>query len=328
MAGVTVCAAICTRDRPEQLRRALHSIRLQTVPPAAVLVVDNAPRDGQTRALLRDEFPEVRYLREPIPGLDFARNRALAESSHDVVAFMDDDAVADQGWVEAIGAAFAQDSEVGVCTGRIAPLELDSDAQRTFEANGGLFASGERRITARRPQPGQWWRDKPPIAWAISLGSGCNLAVRRRSALDLGGFDEALDLGSALPGGGDNDMVWRMLLAGYAAVYEPQARVRHEHRREAGAVRDQIVGHHRAMMTLLGKAAVQTRGAERLPVLAFLGWRLAKPAVRLLRRAAGRDPLPASVLLRSWVACWGGVGSYPLARRVANQRRNHAYDQN
>ena len=317
--GVTV--AICTRDRPALLRRALHSLVAQAAPPDEILVVDNGSPAGAVRAVV-EEFRGVRYVTEPVPGLDFARNRALSAATHDVVAFLDDDAIADRGWVRGMRALFAEHPGAAAGTGRIAPLALETEAQRLFEANGGLFADHETRVRlpadAARPLRG---RRVPLIAWAVSVGSGANLAVRRSAALAVGGFDEALDLGAVLPGGGDNDMVWRLLQAGHEVVYEPRAIVRHEHRRERDAAMQQIVGHQRALIALLTKAVVHTRGVGRMPVIGFLLWRLAKPGVRLARRAVGRDPLPASVLLRMWLACAGALVAYPHARRVAGQRR-------
>jgi hypothetical protein len=63
---------ICTRDRPDELRRCLASLPQQTLRPREVIVIDNASRDGRTRevALAAGAI----YLREDRPGLDIARN--------------------------------------------------------------------------------------------------------------------------------------------------------------------------------------------------------------------------------------------------------------
>ncbi len=319
--AVTVSAVICTRNRPDQLRRALRSLRTQSVAPSEILVIDNAPFDECLRELVAHEFPGVRYVREPIPGLDFARNRALRAANAEIVAFLDDDAVADREWVRVITGVFDESSGVGACTGRVAPLSLDTEGQRLFEANGGFARGGERvRLPADARRQLHGW-PAPLIAWAVSVGSGCSLAIRRAEALALGGFDEALDLGTALPGGGDHDMLWRMLAGGREVVYEPTALAQHEHRRELAEVFDQIVGHQRALIALLTKTALQARGARRFPVIGFLVWRLLKPGVRLLRRAARRDPLPAAVLWRMWAHCWQGLFSYAPSRRLAQRRR-------
>ena len=320
---VSVTAAICTRNRIPLVRRALASLLAQSQPPAEILVVDNAPEDERLRALVARAFPTVRYVCEPSPGLDFSRNRALRETTSDIVAFLDDDAVADAGWSAALAAAF-RSPQVGAVTGRVEALALETDAQRLFEANGG-FGRGSRRVRlphdAGQPLHG---RRAPLIAWAVSVGSGCSLAVRRDLALRLGGFDEALDLGEVLPGGGDHDILWRVLESGYEVVYEPDALARHEHRREPAAMAAQVSGHQRALVALVVKTLTRARGRRLASIAAFLAWRLVKPGHRLAKRLVGRDPLPVSLLLRMWRDCVRGLWAYPLARREAERRRRPA----
>lgn len=313
--------AVCTRDRPEELRRALASLAAQVQPPAEVLVIDNAPTDGRTRELVEREFSGIRglrYLEEPAAGLDFARNRALAAALGDVVAFLDDDAVADPGWTRAMLEPFQRDLKVAAVTGCVLPFALETDGQRVFEANGG-FSRGEREVRLPRdvgePLHG---RPAPLIAWAVSVGSGCSLAVHRWRMLALGGFDEALDLGPELPGGGDHDALWRLLDAGWTVVYEPAARARHEHRRELRAACAQIVGHQRALVAFLVKTFGNARGRRKLEVLAFLLWRLVKPLVRLLTPG---DPLPLGTRARMLLHCWRGLWSYGAARKLVRLRR-------
>ncbi len=320
--GVNISVAVCTHARPAQLARALASLEAQRPAAAEILVVDNAPRDDATRALVADRFPGIRYVHEPVQGLDFARNRALTSARGDVVAFLDDDAVAAEGWLGALAAAFDTDPAVVVCTGRVEALGRATEGERVFEANGG-FSRGADRIRlpadAARPLHG---RPAPLIAWAVSVGSGCSYAVRRATALALGGFDEALDLGAALPGGGDHDLLWRALQAGHTVVYEPAALARHEHRPELDGVYAQVVGHQRALLAFLYKHVMDADGRSRGPLAGYLAWRLMKPGVRLARRAVGRDPLPAPVLARMWWNCWAGLAAYPRARRLARARRS------
>ena len=314
-------AAVCTRDRPEQLARALESLRAQSPAPAEILVIDNAPMDDSTARMVAERFPDVRYLRERVPGLDFARNHALRASTHSVLAFLDDDAVAAAEWAQAFSRVFEADANVAIATGRVEPWVIETPGQLLFEANGG-FGRGDERVRlpddAGRLLHG---RRAPLIAWAISVGCGCSYAVRRTVALELGGFDEALDLGSPLAGGGDHDMLWRALEAGWRVEYQPDALAWHEHRREMAAVYRQIVGHQRAVLAFLSKHLVRTSMKRCLPLLAYVSWRLVKPGVRLVRRGLGRDPLPVSVLLRMWWNCWVGLSAYPVARVVARARK-------
>jgi GT2 family glycosyltransferase len=317
--GIT--AVVCTRNRPHQLARALASLRAQSPPVAEILVIDNAPGDDSTATLVAERFPGVRYLREPVPGLDFARNRALHAATQPIVAFLDDDALAASDWARTLSQVFEADANVAVSTGRVEPLVIETPGQLLFEANGGFGRGGMRiRLPDDAWRPLHGWR-APLIAWAISVGCGCSYAVRRTVALELGGFDEALDLGSPLAGGGDHDLLWRALEAGWGVVYQPQALAWHEHRRDLAAVHGQIIGHQRAVLAFLGKHLARSSVRRGFPLLAYVGWRLLKPGVRLVRRGLGRDPLPSSVLLRMWWNCWIGLSAYPVARVVARTRR-------
>ena len=318
--ALSLTAAICTRGGGRPLERALESLVRQRPRPAEILVIDNAPAGDVVRRVA-EAYRVVRYVREPIAGLNFARNRALREAGSDIVAFLDDDAVADREWSGAVLEVFTGNPQVAACTGRVEALRLETAAQRLFEANGG-YSRGSERV--RLPEDSgtrklHGWR-APLIAWAVSVGSGCSLAVRRRAALELGGFDCALDLGDALPGGGDHDMLWRLLGAGQQIVYEPRALAWHEHRRELDDALRQIAGHQRALVAFLAKSAVAGPGGKRLGVAVFLVWRLLKPGVRLARRLLGRDRLPPGALLSVWWNSWLGLIAYPRARRMARRR--------
>ncbi len=323
-APLTLSVAICTRNRPDELVRALRSLTRQSLTDMEILVIDNAPSGGATHDAVSTDFPAVRYVVEPVAGLNVARNRALHEARGDVVAFLDDDAVADPHWGATVLSVFDENPNVGVCTGRVEPFSTRSPGERAFEANGG-FSRGLQSIRLPGATNLRLHGVRAPlIAWAVSVGSGCNFAVRRDLALALGGFDDALDMGAFLPGGGDHDMLWRVLCAGHEALYEPTALALHEHRRELSATYEQIVGHQRALVAWLTKVVSQSRGGPFLSATCFLAWRVMKPSIRLIRRAVGRDPLPVPVLFSMWWACCRALRVYPLARRVAEERRREA----
>lgn len=312
--------AVCTRDRPEQLARLLASIAAQTCAPAEVLVVDNAPADDRTQSLVARGFASFRYLRETAPGLDFARNRAVREASGAIVAFIDDDAVADPGWVEETLRVFGESPRIAACMGKVDALSLEHEGARLFEANGG-FARGAQRIhlpPGAGPRPQGWPR--PLIAWCLTVGSGVSMALRRDVVIALGGFDEALDMGAALPGGGDLDILWRVLEAGHEIVYEPRVAARHEHRRERAAAEWQILEHNRALVATLTKQLAASGWRWKAQILAFLAWRLVKPFKRMLDAVLGRDPLPLPLLWRLARHTWHGLVAYPAARRLAAER--------
>jgi len=67
-----------------------------------VVVVDNAPSDDRASEVA--ERHGARRVVEPIPGLSRARNRGARESTGDLVAYLDDDAIADSGWLGGLAA--------------------------------------------------------------------------------------------------------------------------------------------------------------------------------------------------------------------------------
>ena len=75
-----VTVAVCTRDRPDDIKLCLEAITKLDYPNLEILVVDNAPKTESTKALIAQHYPQVRYVCEPRPGLDWARNRAILEA--------------------------------------------------------------------------------------------------------------------------------------------------------------------------------------------------------------------------------------------------------
>ncbi len=72
-----VTVVVCTRDRVADLARCLDSLCRLDYPKLDILVVDNAPNSTATEQLVRATYPNVRYVCEPRPGLDWARNRGV-----------------------------------------------------------------------------------------------------------------------------------------------------------------------------------------------------------------------------------------------------------
>ncbi|NCC31225.1 MAG: glycosyltransferase, partial [Chloroflexia bacterium] len=196
---------VCTRERPESLARCLGSLQHLDYPVYEVVVVDNASRDQATAAVV--ERAGVRYVYEPRPGLDWARNRGWNEATYDLIAYTDDDVVVDPGWLRGLAHSFAA-PEVAVTTGAILPLELETEAQLLFETYGGMH-KGFKRICFRPAD----LRYKQMIA-SHETGVGANMAFRRTALAHVGGFDTALDVGTPSGGAGDLDMFHRIMVAG------------------------------------------------------------------------------------------------------------------
>ena len=252
----SLTVAICTKDRPEGLVRCLRSLREMECPPGAapveVIVVDNAPSDGRTRAAVEAE-PGVRYFREQKAGLNFARNRALAEASGELLAFFDDDVVVDRYWLRGLVGAWAEHADAAAFTGLILPYELETPAQCLFEESGGFRSAFRAGFDTARYGPRLAGNSRYPVEAGI-FGAGANMVFRRDVLLTLGGFDEALDTGAPLPGGGDLDIFYRVVRAGHPLVYEPACLVFHQHRRDVAALRRQYWSWGLGFMAFVAKS--------------------------------------------------------------------------
>jgi GT2 family glycosyltransferase len=228
-----ISVVVCTRDRTENLRRCLAALERLDYPDWELVVVDNAPSTSTTADLLRD-MPWVRYVREDRPGLDNARNRGIAESRHGIIAFTDDDTAADPGWLQAIDRAF-RDEEIAAVTGFVAPMKLDTEPQLYFEDVYGGMGNGFAPRWFRRRE-----MESKALLWASSVGVGANMAFRRSTLERVGRFDPGLDVGTPSRGGGDVEMLHRILAEGLTIKYEPDALVWHEHRATWEALRRQL----------------------------------------------------------------------------------------
>lgn len=230
--------AVCTRDRASDLRICLDSLSLLDYPAIEIIVVDNAPATDATERLVREHYPHVRYVREPRPGLNWARNRAIMEARGGIIAYTDDDVAVDPGWASAHARIFAENHEIMAVTGLVVPYELETEAQLLFERYGGFGRGFDQK----------WVRlsgaDLKNVAGLHGgtgkFGTGANMAFRRRVFDLIGYFDPALDVGTVTNGGGDIEMFFRVLKAGHSLVYEPNAVIRHRHRREYAELQSQL----------------------------------------------------------------------------------------
>ncbi len=228
--GISI--VVCTRNRTTQLYHCLQALLVLPYPNYEIIIVDNAPDNDDTQRLVAD-LP-VHYVREDRPGLDWARNRGIAEAQHDIIAFTDDDACVDAHWLHAIAHTFL-DKEVMGASGYVAPAELDTTAQQIFELGYGGMGHGFVRRHIRKKG-----LTEKQLLWASSFGIGANMAFRREVFLKTGGFDTALDVGTPSRGAGDIEMFHRLVNSGYHFVYEPAMLVWHYHRKENAALYRQI----------------------------------------------------------------------------------------
>ena len=315
----SLTVAICTKDRPENVSRLLQSLlplQANSLPQFEILVVDNAPSDDRTKDIVT-AIPSICYTRELKAGLDFARNHALHAATGELLAFLDDDVTVDRQWLNGLKEAWAENPDAAAFTGLVLPYELETEAQILFEQRGG-FRRGFEKI-----RYGQTMPNNPSYPCGAGIfGAGCNMAFRRSALLELGGFDEALDTGKPLPGGGDLDIFYRVVRAGYPLVYEPRYLIYHQHRRELKQLQHQYWTWGLGLMAFVGKS-FQADRSQRLKLLQLIAWWLKNQLWQLQRSLTGQHVLPIGMVLAEF---WGGVvgmlGEYGRSqKRVAQIRR-------
>ncbi|MFE3830067.1 glycosyltransferase family 2 protein [Streptomyces sp. NPDC059092] len=256
---------VATRERAGPLARALDSLLAQDHPDFRVLVVDNAPVTTATRDLVTSRYAgRVDYAHEPRPGLAVAHNQgiAAADRAAPVLAFTDDDVIADPHWLSALTAPFATDPGLGCTTGLILPARLTTPAQILLESHGG-FAKG---LAPRLYDPAAPPAGEPLFPFAAgSFGSGANMAFRADVLRAVGGFDPATGTGTPAKGGDDLYAFVRVLAAGHRLRYTPEALVWHHHRETWQDLRNQAYGYGAGLTAYL--TAILVRHPALLPAL-------------------------------------------------------------
>jgi GT2 family glycosyltransferase len=239
MPAPQVSVIVATRERPRSLARCLDSLLRLDYSNVEIIVVDNAASTTATAELVHGRYgDQVRYIAEPVPGLACAHNRGLTIATGEILAFTDDDVVADARWANGLVEAFQAYPRAGCVTGLIMPAELETRAQAMLERRGA-FAKGFDVVEHHRSAP-----PHPLFPFTAGrLGSGANMAFTARALRELGGFDPALGTGTEARGGDDLLAFFRCAAAGHSVVYQPDALVWHHHRGEEDALAKQALGY-------------------------------------------------------------------------------------
>lgn len=203
--------------RPALLRTCLEGLAGQSRPPDRVLVVVRRD-DGETRSVLADLGPEptIEIVEVDQPGVVHALNRALDRLTGDVVAFFDDDTVAEPGWIERAVEHLATDTTLAGVGGRdrlINAPEVDREAPRPVGSidwwgrmNGFHHLRGRRR--------------------RVELLKGCGMAFRRCAVDDLRFDSRLLGDGAQV----HNDAAFSLAASRRGALlYDPEMVVDHFH---------------------------------------------------------------------------------------------------
>lgn len=111
--SMSVVVCVYTEERWDDVQKAVESISTQHVRPhEIILVVDHNP---ELFSRMQAAFPSVLVVEnQQARGLSGGKNTGVSLATGDVVAFLDDDAVASADWLRQLGAAYADENVVGV----------------------------------------------------------------------------------------------------------------------------------------------------------------------------------------------------------------------
>jgi glycosyltransferase involved in cell wall biosynthesis len=256
---------VCTYNGSATLEGCLEAAQALEYPDYEVIVVCDGCTDRSAK--LAASFDGVRVIETPQCGLAAARNTGMRAATGEIIAYIDDDALADPDWLTHVAKTFASGSFAAVGGPNVLPPESSWVAECVANAPGGpthVLVSD---------------RDAEHIP-------GCNMAIRKEALERIGGFDPQFRAA-----GDDVDVCWRLLDAGERIAFAPGAVVLH-HRRPTvlGYLRQQrgygkaeallerkhpdkysAVGHVDWAGRLYGNGAAQHRGGWRWRVY-YGGW--------------------------------------------------------
>ena len=184
-------------------------------------MIDNSPHlpDSPVFKERFDGEAGLRYILQPEPGLSRARNTAIAESMTDIIAFLDDDAIASPAWLEEHRDAYEKGGDtVAAVGGRIDPIW--DEARPTWlhdELLGYVSVVDLGGDEVRLLGDGEW------IA-------GANMSFRIENLRAIGGFSE--DLGrvgstNSLLSNEETQVLETIQAGGGFTAYAPKAKVDH-----------------------------------------------------------------------------------------------------
>lgn len=210
-----------TIRRPQLVLKCVDALLRGELQDHEIIVVDQS-EDELTRRALEPRVASdlrVRYFHSDVSGAARARNLGASHAAGQLLAFVDDDAIPEPGWLAAYDRAFRElEPAPGMVGGRITPL---------WEGTCPPWFPRELSHMIGAYDLGDAVREFPPGDFPMSG----NFALPRELMERLGGFDTRLGFDvnreNPLLGGEDSHLGLKVLNAGRKVYYHPDAAVRH-----------------------------------------------------------------------------------------------------
>lgn len=213
MDNIKFSVIIITRNRAKLLSGVLESVVNQNYDKEKyeIIVVDNNSNDCTLLLVnkLKESYPMLKYVYEPEIGMSKARNRGAQIAKGEILAFIDDDGIAESNWLK--------------------NYELLYEAYSEFISWGGRI---ELIFMSFKPK---WLTEELMIALSyINISKneiklsfpdhpfGCNFSVKREYYMKVGGFIENIKNCNE-----EKAFFYRLHKNGYQVGYSPKPLVYH-----------------------------------------------------------------------------------------------------
>lgn len=205
-----VSVVIVSRHRPDELRKCLRSLRFQTHRNFEVVVVADPTSLTAVKAVGLQDQVKAQLFDEA--NISAARNIGIGLAAGEVVAFIDDDAIAEPTWLSRLAAPFQTD-DIAAAAGFVRSRNGLSYRWR----GDHILPWGElRRFTA----DGSTIYGPEEAHPVLTIGANC--AFRRAALVDIGGFDPNFRMGLD-----DADVNVSLSERGHRTAIIPDAQVQH-----------------------------------------------------------------------------------------------------
>ena len=222
MPSPVISVIIVNLNGERYVRDCLGSLASQTFGDFEVIVVDNGSTDGSLD-LIRKDFPWVRVIGLAYnTGFAKGNNTGFAASSSRYMVTLNNDTIADSGWLKALYEAAESDPLAGMVASKIF---LGREGKELDSAGMLIYSDGMSRQRGR----GEIDSGQFDSVGEVLFPSACAALYRGDMLKDIGCFDE--DFFAYCE---DADLGLRARLAGWKALFAPKAMVRHLYSQTGG----------------------------------------------------------------------------------------------
>ena len=207
---------IPTRNRPEWISRCINHL-LKQIPSVFEILIIDASNNTSTESIITGKYPFARYFpfRNGLNKRPEAKNIGMLNAQGDILAFLDDDSLVQDGWLKSCVDTFSSE-EIGMVGGRVIDINDPNLAQIN---DSGLIG----RISFTGIRINNFGKITEKVTPVDHLRGG-NMAVRKNLLKLIGGYDTYFTGTNVFE---ETDVCTRIKKLGYKILYNPDMLIEH-----------------------------------------------------------------------------------------------------